>query len=292
MLCKVCKKGTSKLWLKAKKYHIGKCQKCGFAQVLDVPSLNEIYDLYEKLHVMHLKYRSRSAAIQENSCRLKFLRKYIPAGMRILDAGCATGDFLAVTDKDYNVYGSDISSAAIEYTKKRLPHLAQRLKVEKLEDLNYERREFDAICAWDVIEHVVHPITVIRRMMDHLKPRGFLLVSTPDFASVMAKIMRSYWAFMIPPYHLSYFSKRSFEYLFRYRVPGNIISYETRGKTINISFLLYKVHQMKNMLISKKILDAVGNSRFGQFKINIFSNDIAYIAVQKPPVNFPLTVKQ
>jgi hypothetical protein len=87
---------------------------------------------------------------------------------------------------------------------------------------------------------------------------------------------------MTPPYHLGYFSKQSFEYVFAHRVAGDIVSYETRGKTVDLAFLFYKLNQMSRWLMPEFILNRMAKSRLGRVKIYIPSNDIAYIAVRKP----------
>jgi len=291
-LCKVCEKSQAKPWLSAKGYRIGQCTQCGFAQVLDVPSAAMLSQLYETLHTKHIKYRSGQSAQLENIRRLKFLQKQIPNGARVLDAGCATGDFLAEAAEAFEVYGFDISSAAIAHAKSRLPHLSERLTAQRLEDKGTSWKEFDAVCLWDVIEHVTEPVVVIQRMMDYVKPGGYLLISTPDFGSFTAKLMRSYWAFMTPPYHLGYLSKQSFEHIFTHRVPGDIMSYETRGKTVDLAFLLYKLNQMSSWLAPEFLLDWMAKSQLGRLKLYIPSNDIAYLAVRKPYVHPSLIEKR
>jgi 2-polyprenyl-3-methyl-5-hydroxy-6-metoxy-1,4-benzoquinol methylase len=281
-LCKVCEKPQAKTWLIAKGFRVGKCSQCGFAQVLDVPSAASLSQLYETLHTKHIKYRSSQSAQIENILRLKFLQQHIPKGGRVLDAGCATGDFLIEAAEVFEVYGFDISSAAIAHAKTRLPGLSDRLTSWRLEDRRPSYKEFDAVCLWDVIEHVTEPAVVIQKMMDYVKPGGYLLISTPDFGSFTAKLMRSYWAFMIPPYHLGYFSKQSFEHIFTNRVPGKIVSYETRGKTVDLAFFFYKLNQMSSWLVPEFILNRMAKSRLGRLKLYIPSNDIAYLAVRKP----------
>ena len=133
-----------------------------------------------------------------------------------------------------------------------------------------------------MIEHVTEPVAVIQRMMDYVKPGGYLLISTPDVGSLTAKLMRSYWAFMTPPYHLGYFSKQSVEHIFIHRIPGDIVRYETRGKTVDLAFLFYKLNQMSSWLAPQFLLDWLAKSPLGRLKLYIPSNDIAYLAVRKP----------
>ncbi len=282
MLCKICQNNTTAFWLTTKGYNIGKCSHCGFAQALDIPSETELDELYELLHAKHIKYRSSQSAKIENKRRVSFLKKHIAEGAKVLDAGCASGDFMAIGVEDFEMYGSDISTSAIEYAKKRLPELSKRLKAHRLEDENIGWHDFDAICLWDVIEHVADPINVTQLIMDRVKPGGYLFISTPDFGSLIAKLMRSNWAFMTPPYHLGYFTKQSFKILFQNHSSGKIIRYETKGKTVDLSFLMYKLNQMNKWLSPEFLLNWVVKSRMGQVKLYIPTNDIAYLVIQKP----------
>ena len=291
ILCMVCKKSYMNPWLVAKGFTVGRCTLCGFAQVLDTPSAATLGQLYETLHIKHIKYRSDQSAQLENIFRLKFLQKQISNGARVLDAGCATGDFLVEASKVFDVYGFDISSAAISIAKCRLPNLSDRLIAWRLEDKEASWKDFDAVCLWDVIEHVAEPVEVLYQMMDYVKPGGYLIISTPDLDSFTAKCMRSNWAFMIPPYHLGYFSKKSFKYIFTNRIPGDIITYETRGKTVNLAFLFYKINQMNSWLVPNFLLDWMGKCQLGRLRLYIPSNDIAYLVIQKPYTSLPLAEK-
>ncbi|MFK8068040.1 MAG: class I SAM-dependent methyltransferase [Gammaproteobacteria bacterium] len=285
MLCKICQNNTTTFWLTAKGFNIGKCSYCGFAQALEVPTEAELDELYELLHAKHIKYRSDLSASIENQRRISFLKRHITDGSKVLDAGCASGDFMAIGVENFEMYGSDISTSAIEYAKKRLPELSDRLKAHRLEDDDLVWQDFDAVCLWDVIEHVADPVCITQLMMNKVKPGGYLFISTPDFGSLMAKLMRSNWAFMTPPYHLGYFTKQAFKYLFKNNSLGEIIRYETKGKTVDLSFLMYKLNQMNKWLSPEFLLNWIAKSKLGRIKLYIPTNDIAYLVIQKPSVS-------
>lgn len=289
--CKGCEHTQAKPWLVPTGYRIGRRAQCGFAQGLDVPNFSTLSQPYEMLHLKYIKHRSSQSAQLENQRRLEFLQKPLPSGARVLDASCATGDFSAEAAEAFEIFGFDISLAAIAHAKHRLPQLSERLTAQRLEDGETNWQGFDAACLWDVIEHVADPVVVIQRMMDLVKPGGYLLMSTPGFGSVMARMMRSYWAFMTPQYHLGYFQRQFFEFLFKHRVPGEIMTYQTRGKTVDVAFLLYKLNQMSRWIAPESLLHFASRSQFGRLKLYIPSNDIAYLAVRKPhpPAKLPET---
>jgi 2-polyprenyl-3-methyl-5-hydroxy-6-metoxy-1,4-benzoquinol methylase len=61
----------------------------------------------------------------------------------------------------------------------------------------------------DVIEHVPEPQETLRLVAAHLAPNGILLMTTGDWAAVVAKLMGASWRLMTPPQHLSFFTARS-----------------------------------------------------------------------------------
>jgi SAM-dependent methyltransferase len=279
--CRLCAEGRSQPWFVAKGYSIGRCSVCGFAQSLDVPTPEALGHLYSGLHETHSKYRSPDSAMLENKRRLTFMRQHVTPGSRILDAGCATGDFLELAMEKYITCGMDISVAAIQAAEARLPSLKGRLAAQSLESMDSRWKDLDAICLWDVIEHVADPLNVVTGMMERLRPGGHLLLSTPDIGALVARVMRAHWAFMIPPLHLGFFSRSSFTYLFDKLVPADIVAYETRGKTVALAFLLYKINQMSALLAPQWLIDRVAGHTLGQLNIPVPTNDIAYVCIRK-----------
>lgn len=279
--CFICRREDFKYLFTSKGYQIIECQNCNFKQVALVPSFEYLEKLYFDLHLSHTKFRDSSAAFKENCSRLMLLKKHCFEGGIVLDAGCATGDFLAVSKSNFSVYGTDISHAAIDAAKLRFPDLSDRLTVVNLDQFRGDWPQFDAICLWDVIEHVSDPIKVCNVLMGFLKPGGKLLISTPDMDSMTSRLMRQHWAFMIPPLHLGFFSTRVFEYIFSKIIPAKIIDFKTRGKWTSLGFILYKIKQINRYLMPNSLLDLLGKSSVGKLNLYVPTNDILYIVIEK-----------
>jgi 2-polyprenyl-3-methyl-5-hydroxy-6-metoxy-1,4-benzoquinol methylase len=281
-ICLVCQNTQLKLSYFAKGYEIVGCDRCGFCQVAKPPTDADLDRLYASLHVDHTKFRDAQAAQRENLARLRLMQEFVAPGELVLDAGCATGDFLALAKAHYAVYGVDISDGAIKQAKARLPDIAARLASRKLENLGEEWPQFDAICLWDVIEHVRDPVSVLRILMSLIRPGGHLFLSTPDKGSLTAKVMKQHWAFMIPPLHLGYFTRSSFAYLFEKELPAQILTCRTQGKWTSLAFLFYKINQISSWLAPPPLLDWLSRSYLGHIKLYIPTNDIIYLVVKKP----------
>ena len=101
--------------------------------------------------------------------------------MRLLDAGCGTGGFLRfVLDEGstHRVFGVDISSAAIELARRRVPEA--ELHVVPVWETPLEDAAFDVIVMNDVLQHLPEgrigaTFSELRRL---LAPDGALLVRT------------------------------------------------------------------------------------------------------------------
>lgn len=279
--CRLCHSPELEPMYVANGYHLVRCKSCDFAQIVEKPDDDALARLYAELHHKHAAFRDSSAATRENQRRVDFVKKFVPQGATILDAGCASGDFLTEAKESYHVYGVDISQDAIEAAQKRLPELKERLKATKLEELQEVWPQFDAICLWDVIEHLWDPVPVCRDMLKLLKSGGYLFLSTPDMNSCAARIMKNRWAFMIPPLHLCYFSRTSFGLLFSKILPAKILRTAAMGKWTNVTFFFYKLNQIFPKLASTRMVEALSRTALGRLNIYIPTHDILYLAVQK-----------
>lgn len=284
--CMVCQGQRFIPLFTAKGHPIVSCAECGFGQVSRVPPPDELAKLYADLHSKHVSFRDTRAAQRENQSRCTFVQRLLPRQGRLLDAGCATGDFIAEARAAYDMHGVDISEGAVASAQQRFPELAHQLRCSRLEDLSAEGLQFDGICLWDVIEHVPDPAGVTQLLMDLLKPGGYLFLSTPDMGSLSARLMGRHWAFMIPPLHLGYFSRRSFAHFFQHRVKGEMVSIETRGKWTSVAFLFYKLGQIHPWLAPAWLMRRLGGSAVGRLNIYVPTNDIMYLAVRKPGLTY------
>ena len=115
--------------------------------------------------------------------RYKHLQRYRWAAKRgrrrILDIGCGTGYGTKILyDKGNEVYGVDNSEKAIEYAKKVYP--GPKYVCCSAENLPFNDNFFDAITAFEVIEHVGNPEKALEEMYRILKKKGDLFISTPN----------------------------------------------------------------------------------------------------------------
>jgi len=104
----------------------------------------------------------------------------------LLDVGCGIGGFVAyATSAGFRAVGSDVSPDAVaEARRKGLDvHLADDL------DAHVPDGSLDALTMWDVVEHLVDPVTVLEQVVRKVRPGGALLFETPDGAFPVRKVL-------------------------------------------------------------------------------------------------------
>lgn len=125
--------------------------------------------------------------------RLELIRKIRPAG-KLLEIGCARGDFLRVARESFEVYGVEPNPELAESAAGAAP--VHRDVIERT-----PWSGFDVIASFHVIEHVDSPRSFIRAAAERLKPGGLLAIETPNIDSLPYKILRSRWRQFIPEHY-------------------------------------------------------------------------------------------
>ena len=136
----------------------------------------------------------------------------VPSGasLEILDVGCGSGaNSRALAAKGHTVHGVDLSEAAIE--RYRLEGFEGR--VSDIENgLDYPDASFDIVFCSEVIEHMTSPEVLVRDMNRVLKPAGQLVLSTPNSAFWLYRLLGIFGytvSELQHPKHFQFFSRRS-----------------------------------------------------------------------------------
>ena len=134
------------------------------------------------------KYKSK------NPLKIFMIRNFLSAvekkfrmidcdGLKILDAGCGEG---FVTEHLYNcckkpdIYGVDLSPKAIEYAKK-FQNSNINFSIGNVLQLDFEDKKFDAVCAFEVLEHIPEPEKVLKELFRVSNKYVFLSVPNEPF---------------------------------------------------------------------------------------------------------------
>lgn len=273
--CRICG-GESLYKYRVRGCRLSECTRCGFVQMTDSEA-DAPYD-YGKSYFINNKYRDKTALEKEYGRRKKLLMKYVPARGHILDAGCATGDFVDYVSHTYYAVGYDVSADAIEIGRKRFPHTGRHLF--EIKEFESRTATYDAVCMWDVIEHLSEPDKIAEWLRDKLKPRGYLLISTPNIGAPFARITKGKWPFMTPPEHISFFTKKAFRELAD-RLDMDMIEWKSRGKSANVGFILYKFNRVSNLKIPAPVIRLFEGPVLRKLHLYVPTGDIQYLVLRK-----------
>lgn len=124
----------------------------------------------------------------------------------ILDVGSGWGDFLEVVKGESLPYlGIDLSPIAIaKCQEKKL-----NVKKQTLEELFFQKKQFDAIVSFQTLEHVKNPVFFLKSAYKLLGPKGIILLTTPNNDSPLRFLTRGKWSVYNIESHFVFFTKKT-----------------------------------------------------------------------------------
>jgi SAM-dependent methyltransferase len=136
--------------------------------------------------------------------------EYIPAietsPKRALEMGCATGQFLMqLRNEGWDATGVEPAAGPATQAVRQ----GFDVHVGTLESAAFADASFDAVFAWQVIEHLQEPKQTMREIHRILKPRGWIAFSVPNFACWERRFFGRCWHALELPRHLQHFTPRT-----------------------------------------------------------------------------------
>ncbi len=231
------------------KYQIYECSNCGSIYLSPRPKPTKMADFYPQdyqpytmgIHAENILNRFvRRYGLRK---RYKIIEKYVRNG-KLLDVGCATGDFLAevALRKGWHVTGIETSITAAKYAKEQI---GLDVLISTLNEASFPDESFDVLTMWDVLEHVYDPCTVLDEVARLLRPGGIFVVNHPNLDSLDRRLFGRFWAGFELPRHLYLFptnllkdlmNQRSFQQIERLCLYGS-----HAGTSTSLKFLIQHV---------------------------------------------------
>lgn len=113
---------------------------------------------------------------------LLLIERYVFPPARVLDLGCGTGlSTKLLQERGYNVVGADLSSLFLHVEKSNTPQV-DLLAADALQ-LPFPDMCFDAVVAFEFIEHVPDVPRLLDEMLRVLNVRGHILFHSPNLLS-------------------------------------------------------------------------------------------------------------
>ncbi|MDP7370386.1 MAG: class I SAM-dependent methyltransferase [Nitrospinota bacterium] len=233
--CNICDSQSFELQYKKSGYSILKCLSCGLKFTEPIPDNASLKSIYGQDYFQGLMYRNYQDQIEQRTPDyLKWIRWIVQkSGIQNgnwLDIGCATGGFMKVAEQSgWKVSGVDFSEYCIE--------IAQQAGLTAVagtaNSIPDNWGEFDIISMWDTIEHLTNPLLDIQTSSARLKPNGWLVLSTGDIGSLVARVLRKHWWLMLPPVHLYFFTKETLTEILK-RAGLTPVSFRYFGRRLRI----------------------------------------------------------
>jgi 2-polyprenyl-3-methyl-5-hydroxy-6-metoxy-1,4-benzoquinol methylase len=180
--------------------HLCQCNKTRlkFFAPFDIAGSGKLYEHLQKLdgYYMSDKWEHQTAIRDLSDCK------------KILEIGSASGHFVkSCIDSGLDVRGIELNQAAVTAAKARnLP--VERLDLREAADLYFE--SLDAVCSFQVLEHVPNPKDFIQWSIQMLKPGGKLIYCVPNSESFLKY---QYNLLDLPPHHMLQWSEVAFKAL-------------------------------------------------------------------------------
>ena len=215
-LCILCKHGNLKTISgqvrDSKKHGIVKCQKCKHVQLYPIPTPEEDKKFYDKdLQNKNIRYYGsiedhRKKSIDDTIRRLELIQKITPKKSKVLEIGAGHGFFVELAHKR----GFDITGIEISQEKRAMAKKVTKAKILDI-DINFQMpnlENLDLVVMFHVLEHIVDPISFLKKIKKLLKPGGKLVVEVPNCDDFQLTLNDAYKNFYWQRAHIHYFTPK------------------------------------------------------------------------------------
>jgi len=128
----------------------------------------------------------------------------------VLDVGCGEGAFLAhLKEAGHAAFGIDVSPTAVHRARQQGLH-AHVASVADLQDSLNKLPLFDAVTAFQVLEHVDSPMRFLEGVIESIRDGGLLIVAVPDGGGAIASLDVP---LDLPPHHMTRWNLAALQFL-------------------------------------------------------------------------------
>lgn len=205
---------------------VKKCKICNliFSDPLPIPNkVEDHYNLSEN-YFQNKDLKWKHGYLLEKILFVKKLLPFVP-GMKALDVGAGAGQAMKTLEiENFDTFGCEPAKDFYNYAIKENGVLKNKIKLGKIEDIDYEENFFDFISFDAVLEHFYKPRFCVEKALKWLKPNGIIQIEVPSCNWVIAKLINLYFFLirsnyvtnlspMHNPYHLYEFDLKTFQTL-------------------------------------------------------------------------------
>ena len=181
-----------------KVYEYLQCKNCSLISIIDKNiNLNNYYK--SNSSPFDLSDHKYNTILKKNFYFFKFFNKFLSNG-NILEIGPGYGYFsLFLKKNNFNIDIVEQDHDLCNFYEKKL--FLKNIFKDDILNVNLENYKYDAVVAWQVIEHLKAPNDWILKIKDSIKNNGYLFLSTPNASALQLKIMGCFWPHIDSPRH-------------------------------------------------------------------------------------------
>jgi SAM-dependent methyltransferase len=168
-------------------YRMVRCNTCGLLRSDPVADPTAIARLYQESHFDYGREAENLA--RTYGAYLERLDRHRTSKDSILEIGCGNGFFLKKAREQgwQQVRGVEPSRAAVEAASAEIrPSIICAMMQSGL----FPDQSFDAICLFQVLDHILDPTSLLKQCFQILKPGGLILCLNHNVDALSSKLMR------------------------------------------------------------------------------------------------------
>lgn len=179
------------------------CENCGFRFLEPVIGGEHYYREADHNEYQALRDARRRYFLDVREAIERFRSRLLPDS-RILDLGAGEGDWLAAWPEITKRFATEVQPEFVRSL--------QRQNITALSVPEDSPAPFDMISAFDFLEHVENPHSLLQRIHAKLSPGGTVVFGVPDMGKWVARLLGTRY-YLYCPMHYSYFNRSSLELL-------------------------------------------------------------------------------
>lgn len=146
--------------------------------------------------------------------KLRLINKYKPQSCKLLEIGCAKGEFLDRLPSSFQKCGVEINQVAYQYVKEHCKDIEiHNVRIDSSDFDNFSLGEYEVIVMWHVFEHVDNPKIFVRNLSRLLSKDGIVVLDIPNRNSIGFNLSKRAWFHLDAPRHLFHYTYDSLRLL-------------------------------------------------------------------------------
>lgn len=243
MKCPICGGSTIEQLYVMNGFELVKCLDCDlvFQSKIDLLDGNDMIDVIYDENWTKMKEQTGVEDLYNHYLfSSHFVNSYSNPGDSLLEIGCGTGEFLhlmQLTGKQVTGMEPSKESCAFAKSKYQLDFIHSMWDVSLFDN----KKRFDNIAFWHVLEHIANPIVFLTEASSILKENGKIFFSIPNQDCLYNLVMRNASPLYTERDHLFHYSTKNLPILLSKSglVPEKIFLWEGPGR-LKTDWSLYK----------------------------------------------------